>query len=282
MNASLHNFCRVCFCCPFVQGYALTETCVGGCFQALDDKRNGVVGPPVPCVEIMLQSEPDIKDTGGLAYLHTDTVGSKGESVIGRGEICFRGPCISSGYYKLPDKTKAEYDKQGWFHSGDIGQFAADGVIQVIDRKKNIVKLKGGEYVAVEAMETAFIQSPFVELVCVVARGDLDRPLAIVIVEQTYLLAWASDNNVSYESLKDLGDKKEARQAVIDSLVETGKRAGLTKLELGIKDCCLVTDVHWLPGSGLTASGKLDRAAIFKIHADELDAMLKRNGVVVR
>ena len=110
-----------------------------------------------------------------------------------------------------------------------------------------------------------------------VANGDLDRPLAIVRVDDAHLQMWASENNVSYESLNDLADKKETRQAVINSLVEAGKSAGLTKLELGIKDCCLITDVHWLPGSGLTASGKLDRAMIFKMHADELDAMLKRN-----
>jgi long-chain acyl-CoA synthetase len=77
LSPHLHNFVRVCFCCPFIQGYALTETCVGGCFQDTRDPRGNVVGPPVPCVEIMLQSEPDFKDSAGLPYLHTDTVSSR-------------------------------------------------------------------------------------------------------------------------------------------------------------------------------------------------------------
>jgi long-chain acyl-CoA synthetase len=279
LNERLHNFCRVIFCCPVIQAYALTETCVGGCFQALDDVRNGVVGPPVPCVEIMLQSELEFKDSAGLPYLYTDTLGSNGETVLGRGEICMRGPSISTGYYKLPDKTKEDYDAEGWFHTGDIGQFTADGAIQIIDRKKNIVKLKGGEYVAVEAMESAFSQSPFVQFVCALANGDLDRPLAIVNTDNFYLKKWASENNISYDSVEDLASKKETREAVIASMKGSGKEAKLTALENGITDCCLITNVEWGPGHGMTASAKLDRAKILSMHADEINSMYKRNGV---
>jgi len=279
ISSRLHEFCRACFCCPLIQGYALTETCVGGCFQALDDTRASVVGPPVPCVEIMLQSEPDIKDSAGLPYLHTDTTGSKGEVVLGRGEICFRGPCVSTGYYKLPDKTAEEFDKDGWFHSGDIGQFTADGVIQIVDRKKNLVKLRGGEYVQVESMEVSFGQSPFVSAVCVVANGDLDAPLAIVNADNEYLEKWASKNNMRYDDLEDLADKKETRSAVVKSMVDAGRDAGLTSLELRIKDCCVIVGEEWGPGNGMTASMKIDRKQIFKIHENALNEMLKRNGV---
>lgn len=279
INGTLHEFCRACFCCPLIQGYALTETCVGGCFQALDDSRASAVGPPVPCVEVMLQSEPDIQDSGGFPYLHTDTKDSKGNPVIGRGEICFRGPCISSGYYKLPDKTAEEYDQDGWFHSGDIGQFTPDGAVQIVDRKKNLVKLRGGEYVQVESMEVAFGQSPFVSTVCVVANGDLDTPLAIVNTEDKYLKKWAAENDINRDNLQELADKKETREAVVKSMVKEGKEAGLTALELRIKDCCLVVGDEWKPGWGLTASLKIDRKQIFKQHEEALNAMLKRNGV---
>lgn len=281
MSESLQLFCRAVFNTPIIQGYALTETCVGGCFQATWDQRPGVVGPPVPCVEIVVQSEPDINDSHGLPYLAIDTTGAKGEKVLGRGEICMRGPSISSGYYKLPDKTKEEFDEEGFFHTGDIGQFTADGCIQIVDRKKNLVKLKGGEYVAIEAMESVFVGSPFVTILCVIANGDLDGPLAIAIVDTDALEDWAKEAGISYDDVHALAETDAARKAVVKSFIEKGKEAGLTKLELRIKDCVLVTDDEWKPGHGMTASMKLDRKSILNIHDKQLQAMYKRQGVEI-
>jgi long-chain acyl-CoA synthetase len=281
ISASLQLFCRSVFSCPIIQGYALTETCVGGCFQSIKDPRPGIVGPPVPCVEAMLQSEPEFKDNAGFPYLHTDRKGSKGEPVLGRGEICLRGPCISVGYYKLPDKTKEDFDSEGFFHTGDIGQFTADGVLQIVDRKKNLVKLKGGEYVAVEAMETAFAASPYAAALCVVANGDLDGPLAIVCTNNEALKKWAKGANIEFSSVEELGEKAEARQEVVKSFVAFGKEAGLGSLELRIKDCVLITDTQWTPGHGMTASMKIDRKAVLSIHHKELKEMYKRNGVKI-
>ena len=276
LSAALQEQCRAVFCCPIVQGYALTETCVGGCFQAVDDPRTGIVGPPVPSVEVCLQSEPDLKDSNGMAYLHTDCKSANGEPIHGRGEICFRGPSVSLGYYRLPEKTKEEFDEEGWFHSGDVGQFTSDGVLQIIDRKKNLVKLRGGEYVAIESMETAFSRSPFVNIACVLANGDLDCPYAIVSVEHDQLKKWAKENDVAYENMKDLVKREKIREVVKKSLIASGKDAGLSKLELRVKDCCLVEE-EWLPGKGMTASLKLDRKMIYKMHKDELSDMFQRS-----
>lgn len=281
MSASLQLFCRAVFNCPIIQGYALTETCVGGCFQSTDDPRPGVVGPPVPCVEVIVQSEPDFRDTAGLPYLHTDTKGANGEDVLGRGEICLRGPSISLGYYKLSDKTKEEFDSEGFFHTGDIGQITSDGVVQIVDRKKNLVKLKGGEYVAIEAMETAFAASPYATALCVIANGDLDGPLPIVCVDTYALEKWAKEKNIQYTTVHDLAQLTEARKEVVSSFIAMGKEAGLGSLELRIKDCALITDAVWTPGHGMTASMKLDRQQIVKMHDKEIKEMYKRNGVKV-
>jgi long-chain acyl-CoA synthetase len=279
ISAELFTFVRILFHIPVVQGYALTETCVGGCFQSLEDRRTNVVGPPVSCVEIALQSEPDITDSHGNPYLHTDTKSVKGESILGRGEICMRGPCVSLGYYRNPDQTKQDYDEEGFFHTGDIGQFTHDGVIQIIDRKKNIVKLKGGEYVALESMETSFVGSKYVNTVCVIGNGDLDVPLAIVAVNTDTLQDWAQKQGINYKTMDDLVTRSEARNEVLQSMKQEGKKAGLSKLELRIKDCCLV-HTEWKPGYGMTASMKLDRRSIQKIHANELKTLYQRNGII--
>lgn len=279
ISSDLLYFARACFNCPVVQGYALTETCVGGCFQSLEDKRTSIVGPPVSSVELSLQSEPEFCDSNGDPYLHTDTKGSKGEAIIGRGEICMRGPSIAAGYYRNPEKTAEDFDEEGFFHTGDIGQFTEDGVIQIIDRKKNLVKLKGGEYVAVEAMETAFAGSKYVSALCVIANGDLDVPLAVVSTNNKALEKWASNEGESFKSVDELAGSEKARKEVVESMKKEGKKAGLSSLELRIKDCCLITDTEWKPGHGMTASMKLDRRSIHKIHAKEIEEMYKRNGI---
>jgi long-chain acyl-CoA synthetase len=192
-----------------------------------------------------------------------------------------RGPCVSVGYYKNAEKTKEAFDQEGFFHTGDIGQFTKDGVIQIIDRKKNLVKLKGGEYVAIEAMETAFGASKYVTALCVVANGYLDGPLAIVCTENGALQSWANEQGLSGTSPEELASSKQAREEVIKGMIVEGKRAGLTSLELRIKDCCLITQDEWTPGHGMTASMKSDRKAIYKIHEKELNAMYLRQGVSI-
>lgn len=58
-----------------------------------------------------------------------------------RGEICIRGTSIMQGYYQLPEKTAEAIDKDGWLHTGDIGQFDSANRLVIIDRLKNIFKL---------------------------------------------------------------------------------------------------------------------------------------------
>jgi len=67
-----------------------------------------------------------------------------------QGEIWIRGPGVTSGYLELDKETEEAFTKDGWFKTGDIGEFDPKGNLRIIDRKKNLVKTLNGEYIALE------------------------------------------------------------------------------------------------------------------------------------
>jgi len=129
---------------PVLEGYGQTE---GSGLSSLSDVHDmatfGHVGGPANPGEMVLIDVPE------MGYLRTDT-SHRGQPCCGRGEICIRGPNVFLGYYKDPVKTAETIDKHGWLHSGDIGMWAPQGQLKIIDRKKNIFKLAQGEYIAPE------------------------------------------------------------------------------------------------------------------------------------
>nr|GME19629.1 long chain acyl-CoA synthetase 9, chloroplastic [Ipomoea batatas] len=139
LSGDTQRFINICLGAPIAQGYGLTETCAGGSFSEYDDTSVGRVGAPLPCSYIKLIDWPE----GG--YRITDSPMPRGEIVVG-------GPNVTIGYFKNEEKTKEVYkvDERGmrWFYTGDIGQFHGDGCLEIIDRKKDIVKLQHGEYVS--------------------------------------------------------------------------------------------------------------------------------------
>jgi len=266
--------------CPLQQGYGLTETCGGGTVMFNGDLRCGVAGPPLPSVEIKLvdgvteDGSGPLLDNNGVPYKTTDTVNVKGEPCLGRGEILIGGNVVSSGYYKLPDKTKEVYLPGGWFATGDIGEWTTDGCIKIVDRKKNLVKLKGGEYVALEYLELKFNNSDFVDAIAggimVYAGGDVDRPVAYMMAAKAAIMNAAKELGVvgEYEALIQ---HPKIRKAVLTDLNTKGKEGGLGDLEKLFNVTLLNGGMGqgpdaWTPqNGGLTATNKLNRKTAEKL-----------------
>jgi len=278
LNAEVQVFTRTCFGIPLIQGYGLTETNAALTIQPTDDLRAGIAGALLPSVEVKLVSVPDIVDKGGCPYLSTDTRDVKGEKVHGRGEIVVRGPSVSLGYYMMPDKTAEVFKDGGWFHTGDVGQFMEDGSVKIVDRAKNLVKLKGGEYIAMENMEMTYGNSPFVDAVaggiCCYGDGDMDRPIALMQLAEAYTMQWAKAHGVAgdFEAVKA---SKELHDAVLADMKKEGAKGGLSHLERLVAVAFLTEP--WTPENGcLTAANKLQRRVVVETHAEVFEETRKK------
>ncbi|GAY41784.1 hypothetical protein CUMW_062110 [Citrus unshiu] len=260
LSADTQRFINICLGAPIGQGYGLTETCAGGTFSEVDDSSVGRVGAPLPCSFIKLIDWPE----GG--YLTSD-------SPMQRGEIVIAGPNVTVGYFKNEEKTKEVYkvDDKGmrWFYTGDVGQVHADGCLEIIDRKKDIVKLQHGEYVSLGKVEAALIVSPYVDNIMMHADPFHSYCVALVVASQPAVEEWAAKQGIVYNDFTELCEKEETVKEVYASIVKAGKNARLDKFEIPAKIKLL--SQPWTSEAGLvTAALKIKREAIRKACADDL------------
>lgn len=263
LSGDTQRFINICLGAPIGQGYGLTETCAGGTFSEYDDTSVGRVGAPLPCSVIKLVDWPE----GG--YLITNSPKPRGEIVVG-------GPNVTLGYFKNLDKTKEVYkvDERGmrWFYTGDIGQFHADGCLEIIDRKKDIVKLQHGEYVSLGKVEAALSISPYIDNIMLHANSFHSFCVALVVASQAALEAWASNQGIMYSNFSDLCEKEETLKEVSSSILKAAKAARLEKFEIPARIKLL--SEAWTPESGLvTAALKLKREVIRKTFSEDLNKL---------
>ncbi|KAJ2788721.1 long-chain fatty acid-CoA ligase, partial [Coemansia helicoidea] len=248
--------------CPMIHGYGLTEASGLVSVQLPGDTTLANVGPPVPSVEMKLI---DVPEAGYYAR-------------SGRGEVCVRGPSVFQGYLDDDAATRAAVDSDGWLHTGDIGEWTPRGQLAVIDRKKNLVKLASGEYVALEALETAYSGSKYVGNICVVADAHMARPCAIVNMDRAMVAHWAAEAEADAEAVAvaepgaEAADMRRLCALVYQDLLAVARQSGLRGQQI-LADVCIDPDL-WTPENGmLTAASKLRRAAIHRRNAAKLDEM---------
>ncbi|KAM3311862.1 hypothetical protein ACQJBY_032083 [Aegilops geniculata] len=260
LSGETQRFINICLGAPIGQGYGLTETCAGGTFSEYNDTSVGRVGAPLSCSFIKLIDWVE----GG--YLTSDSPMPRGEIVIG-------GPNVTKGYFKNEAKTNEVYkdDERGmrWFYSGDIGRLHPDGCLEIIDRKKDIVKLQHGEYVSLGKVEATLSVSPYVDNIMVHADPSQNYCVALVVAAHGELENWASKQGIAYSDFVDLCQKQETVKEVLQSLVKAGKQSRLEKFEIPAR--IKLIPEPWTPESGLvTAALKLKREVIKKGYQDDL------------
>jgi len=261
LSHSTHQFLRIVFNIPAFQGYGLTETTGSVCTQPLDHLGTGVAGAISGNVEVKLVDVPE------MGYTHNDKPHA-------RGELWVRGDSVTLGYYNQPEKTKESYKEGGWFATGDIVQMNADGTISIVDRKKNLVKLPHGEYIALESIESKLKQNLFVDEICIVADSQINLPVAVVLPNRNHLIRFATENGIDTSDFEKLVRDEKVKEAVKKSLHATAAKEKMKVYEK--PSGVFITSDEWTPQSGLiTAASKIKRQDIQRRYQEDIDKLLK-------
>lgn len=193
----------------------------------------------------------------------------QGIPVCGRGELCFRGPGVFSGYFKNKEATDAAFDKDGWFHTGDIGFVNRDtGSIQVIDRIKNIFKLSQGEYVAVEKVENVYVKNSLVDQIFIYGDSKQNYIVGIVVPSKKELIDSLRANKVINETIlnngvyDDICQMMEVRKFVLQQINQTALDAKLFGFER-------VRNIHLEPNEWSVANNMLSPSMKLKRHVTQ-------------
>ncbi|WP_104662722.1 long-chain fatty acid--CoA ligase [Ensifer adhaerens] len=133
--------------CSIAEGYGLSETSPVATANILDATEfTGTIGMPIPSTDV------EIRDDQG----NTLAIGEVGE-------ICIRGPQVMAGYWQRPDETAKAISPDGFFRSGDIGFMNADGLVKIVDRKKDMILVSGFNVFPNEIEEVAMTHPGILE-----------------------------------------------------------------------------------------------------------------------
>lgn len=271
MSPQTNDFLKVCLQCPVVQGYGLTETVGGLICSAPGASVSGTCGGPLPGSLVKLVDVPD------MGYTSKD-------SPYPRGEICLKGTVVSNGYYKNETATAEAFDADGYFHTGDIGQWLDDGALQIIDRKKNLFKLSQGEYVSPENLEQEYGKCKLVAQIFVYGNSLHNSLLAVVVPDIPASKQWASFHGGDSQDIASIAAMPGFKEELLKQLSEMRAIAKFKRYE-EIKDVIIETSYLNDLGQGfhidndlMTPSFKLKRPQLNKRYKDRLDELYAKTG----
>lgn len=231
---------------PVMEGYGLTETSP---VISVNDMRNGLfrigtVGKLIKGVEVKIAED---------------------------GEILCKGPNVMMGYYKDQNLTN-EVIKDGYFHTGDIGEFDNDGFLRITDRKKEMFKTSGGKYIAPQLIENRLKQSFFIEQVMVIGDGE-KMPGAFIQPNFDFVREWAKRHHVDLtESNDELVKNPKVIERFQEEVNEANEKFGNWEK---IKRFELTPDVWSIDGGHLTPTMKLKRKIVKEKYQHLYDKIYK-------
>ena len=229
---------------PVFEGYGLTETSpvitVSNCDKY--GREVGAVGQPLPGVEV---------------------------KIADNGEIICRGHNVMMGYYKQPELTAEVIDKDGWFHTGDLGKFNEHGLLQITGRMKNLFKTSLGKYVNPDLVEGKFGNSGFIEQIVVLGENQ-KFAAALIRPDFAFLKDWCKAHEIPFTTNEEMIQNEEVKKRYDREVKKLNE--GLGEVEK-VKKYQLIADEWTIANGILTPTLKVKRKVVMERYCDMIDKM---------
>lgn len=241
LNKAIAEFFHACNILV-LEGIGMTENTSFTNVNRFDNNKFGTVGPLGP--EIEQKVAPD-------------------------GEVLFRGKNVMLGYYKNPEETAETIDKNGWLHTGDIGEIDEDGFLRITDRKKAIIVTSGGKNVAPQRIEKIMRTSRYIDQA--VIYGDRKKYLTgVVSIDPEQVEEWATKHGIQFSNREGLNKHPKVKELIDNEVQEKNK--SLSSFETLKK--IIIAPIEFSVESGeMTASLKVKRKLVTENYRAQLDGL---------
>jgi len=184
------------------------------------------------------------------------------------GEILFKGPGVFCGYLNKPEQT-SEALKDGWLHTGDVGQLDNYGNMKITDRKKDIIITAGGKNISPSEIENELKFSPFVSDAVII--GDKRKFLScLIMIDEENVIKFAQDNDVPFSNFESLCRTKEIVELIDSEILNVNKKFANVEQ---VKKFSLIDTQLTAEDDELTPTMKLKRKFINEKYSDIIESM---------
>lgn len=225
-----------------LEGYGMTETSPAITFSDPEDVVIGTVGKPVEGVALKISDD---------------------------GEILVKGPNVMKEYFNNPALTSEVIDKEGWFHTGDIGEIIPGGYLKIRDRKKEIFKTLEGNSIAPQQIENRFKESDLIEQILVVGENK-DYASALIIPGKEAVLNLCKQHKIPFTSLEEILKHPDVKQEFYTEVKK--HNASASKFEK-IKNFVILPESWGINTGELTPTMKVKRHYILKKYQHQIAAL---------
>ena len=245
---------------PIIEGLGMTELSGSAFCTNYHDLTNFTAGGVTGGAKMIIKSVPD------LGYSIDDVIDGVN---CPAGEICLKGPLIFNGYYKNDAENAKAFDKDGYFHTGDVGRIFPNfgNGLKIVDRVKEIFKLSQGEYIIPAKLESVYSKSTFIQQIMIYGNSSMNNIIAIICPEKKHC---AEALNISVEELVKDEENQKLKDLIINDLSKLSSEANFNGLEK-VKYVLITFEGFTVNNGCMTPTMKIVRKKVEIRFKDKLD-----------